>query len=347
MVTPSKASCRDDIAARDDVPRLSNDEPIELDAPTVSPIAQPPTHHGAPPFAASSQRRLSSSITTTTRPRAKSSATTTTTTTTHRRTTTTVLDLLGDGLTTSATAVGQLPRPRSSQLAYVDKFGRPVNLETFRPPLELSIRTCVLDATPQVAVQDLVADALQRLAPEPLPIPPSSFNYHMSPSHAPERGGCSNARPGSSISMESRNDNAAHRRHARADALGGSAMVRRWLEFQAMRPEDRVNAGLPVVYSRPSTAPQPQSPQIKAVRETPGSNLLDVRVASAAPRLHPTIRAGRSGGAVAGSNNNRSAVGGVDDVKSMFCRRPPSSTQRTSSSLASHLAGEPCQQRLQ
>lgn len=172
-------------------------------------------------------------------------------------------DATRDGSPISMVAAVGLKGLATSTLSFVDKFGSPVNLETFRAPSELSVRTCILDATPQVAARDLVADALQRLVPVPLPIPPS-FLDHSSTRKRSSSPGRHNATTDSSVPMPNRPESAlsattlpaAPHVRRRADALGGSAMVRRWMEFQTMRPESRVNAGLPtVVYGRPNTAP--------------------------------------------------------------------------------------------
>ncbi|CUG79937.1 Hypothetical protein, putative [Bodo saltans] len=235
----------------------------------------------------------------------------------------------------------RLPRPASSSLSYVDKFGRPVNLETFIPPKELSVRTCVLDASPQVAVQDRVALALQRLAPEPLPLPPS-FLTHPSPSRSnndspphPRR------RPDSALFSSAAEQvheqlHRAHRQH-RAEALGGSAMVRRWMEFQTMRPEDRVRAGLPTVYTnRPVTAPLPNDGGEEVPRVKVPTMQQQPQRRNEANHGEPTHQQRRPFGA--------------KEMQSMFARKRPNSSQATSLSsstlVLARLPGEPCRQLL-
>lgn len=148
-----------------------------------------------------------------------------------------------------------------SLLSVVDTYGRVVDMSSFQPPDELSTRTCILDATPQVAAKDRVALSLARLTPPPFPrpalaeaIPTGVSPSHMSPTRDPvfERPLCSPSADATHTSAVASSRNLARR----ADALGGSAMVRRWMQFQMVRPEDRLNATLPVtsVLSRPPSA---------------------------------------------------------------------------------------------
>lgn len=141
----------------------------------------------------------------------------------------------------------------------VDRYGRPVDMRRFRPPDELSLRTCILDATPQVVATNRVAVGLQRLSP-----PPVAHCLIEAVPHAVLAAGVQPPPAAANSSLSSKST----LRHAVPDAA--CEMMQRWARFQSIPPEDRVNASLPITVS----VSRPATPQIlSAARATTPASL--------------------------------------------------------------------------
>lgn len=137
-----------------------------------------------------------------------------------------------------------------SGLSVVDSFGRPVDMQKFTVPDELSLRTCILDATPHLVAKDRAAVALQRLTPPAVPhcvmeaVPPQLLTAALSPR---DGGLCD------SSGAQLRHTVPA--RHQGQPPRGMANMLLRWSKFQSISPEERVNSALPVALTAPRGSP--------------------------------------------------------------------------------------------